>query len=1111
MSAPSDADRLRQSEALLANIQAQAHIGSWTWDFRADRPVWTAELFHIFGRDTALPPAGLKEVSRYFTEKGWSLLSAAVEHTLASGEPYALDVGIVREDGSRGWVNARGEAVRDAAGEIVELRGTVQDITERKLDEDRLRYWGEAFRNANFGLAVSDIGTDTLLMVNPCFAAEHGYTEDELTGTPILRLFPEDLRPLVASRIAALDVSGHDVFESEHLTKDGRRFPILLDVTSLKDSEGRPSRRITYALDISERKRIEGDLREEQAGNATRQREARIATLNLLEDAVAARSAAEATLASLRASEEKFRLLAENASDWIFWLTPDGSYRYVSPACTAITGHPPQAFLDDAGLMLELLHPDDRQAYLDHLERTEIPADEQEIELRIRHRDGGLRWLSHHCRPMYDEAGKLLGRRGANRDITLRKEIEDRRNLLSEAIRQTTQPLLLADPDNRITYCNPAFSKLFGYTPDDLTGKEIAAVIVPPEATDQQRHQDIVRHANAGQNWSGEVRRLAKDGTTLPVFVNVGDIRNAAGQRLGYIASYIDLRQLREKEASLRKLAQAVEQSPESIIITDTAGNIEYVNTAFTRNAGYRPDEVLGRNPSLLQSGKTAPRLYHAMWERLNQGQVWEGDFLNRRKDGSLYTEHAIISPIRDPDGRVTHYVAVQQDITEQKQQEEQIHRLAFFDPLTELPNRAWLLERLTQLLAIHHREPHRNALLLLNIDNFKTINDAGGPTLGDALLKAMGERLTRLVYPADRVARLSGDEFGILLTNLSQDPKTAAHQALHAGEKVMGGLREPFLLEDQTLSLTAGIGITLMPEHAHDSALDVIRRCDTALHHAKGRGTAQITFFDASLEMVARQRFDVEQELRRALANDELRVYLQSQVTAGGTIVGAEALVRWQHPEQGIIPPGKFIPVAEDSDLIIRIGEHVLTVVCRMLAQPDMACRPLRVSVNISTRHFRQPDFVTWIQQVLADTGADPSRLTLEITESLVIDNLADIAAKMAELSLMGIHFSMDDFGTGYSSLAYLKRLPIHELKIDKTFVQDAPTDPSDAALVEIILSVASHLHLKIVAEGVETPEQADFLNRRGQVIHQGYLFGMPLPLEEWVGQLPPLPAREG
>ncbi|CAH1904107.1 Diguanylate cyclase /diguanylate cyclase/phosphodiesterase [Candidatus Nitrotoga sp. HW29] len=553
-------------------------------------------------------------------------------------------------------------------------------------------------------------------------------------------------------------------------------------------------------------------------------------------------------------------------------------------------------------------------------------------------------------------------------------------------------------------------------------------------------------------------------------------------------------------ETALHKLAQAVEQSPEGIAITNLDAKIEYVNEAYLRITGYSREEVIGQNSSMLHSDKTPQSTYDALWTSMAEGKIWQGEFYNKRKDASEFIAHTIISPIRQSNGDITHYVEIKEDITEKKLAEAEIHRLAYYDTLTGLPNRALLLERMAQILAMNRRVGHHSALISFNIDCFKTVNDAGGQMLGDMLLKAVGERLIHNLREGDVVARIAGDEFGILLTNLALQQHSAAHLALHISEKIHVSLHEPFLLGDECINISVCLGIALFPESNEDSPLDILRRANTSLHHSKTKGSGQTAFFEGGLDRIAKQRFNIERELRQAITSGELRVFLQTQVDASGKTVGAEALVRWQHPQRGLIPPSAFIPIAEESNLIIDIDIWVFTEVCRLVAREDMAAYPIRIATNISPRHFRQSNFVDQIKRGVASTGADPTRLILEVTEGVVIDNINDVIAKMSELSLMGIHFSMDDFGTGYSSLSYLKRLPIHEIKIDKTFVQDMTTNANDASLVEIILSVAQHMHLKVVAEGVETPEQVMFLNQRGLVFHQGYLFGKPEPAEIWI-----------
>ncbi|VAW72492.1 diguanylate cyclase/phosphodiesterase (GGDEF & EAL domains) with PAS/PAC sensor(s) [hydrothermal vent metagenome] len=551
-------------------------------------------------------------------------------------------------------------------------------------------------------------------------------------------------------------------------------------------------------------------------------------------------------------------------------------------------------------------------------------------------------------------------------------------------------------------------------------------------------------------------------------------------------------------EDKLLTLSQAIEQSPESIFITNAEAEIEYVNAAFIRNTGYSMEEALGENPRILKSGKTSAETYTHLWDNLSQGKPWQGELYNRRKDNSECIEWSIISPVRESSGKISHYVAINQDITEKKQTEAKINHLAYYNSLTDLPNRTLLMERLNRTLGLLERDENKGALFLVNIDRFKNINDARGHTLGDALLKMLGKRLSELLYDSGTVAHLASDEFAILVPELGLQLEQARHRALIISGKILDAIRQPITIDNEEIHVTASLGITIFPE-PYDDEGTILRRADTALHRAKESGRNQSAFFETDMSESAEQRYLIERELRHAVANGELRLFIQPQVDKYGKLVGAEALVRWQHPERGLVPPGVFIPVAEESDLILDVGDWVLSEALQLMAKGDMAGHPFHLAVNLSPRQFRQTNFIPWLKDLLNLTGADPNHLTLEVTEGLVIENINEVIARMSEIAALGVHFSIDDFGTGYSSLSYLKRLPVHELKIDRSFIQDAPVNESDAALVETILAVAEHMHLKVVAEGVETEEQAAFLNARADVIHQGYLYGKPEPMDIW------------
>lgn len=441
------------------------------------------------------------------------------------------------------------------------------------------------------------------------------------------------------------------------------------------------------------------------------------------------------------------------------------------------------------------------------------------------------------------------------------------------------------------------------------------------------------------------------------------------------------------------------------------------------------------------------------------------------------------------------------QDYEEQQESRQKLHRLAYYDSLTGLPNRQFLLEKLTASLDQPYSLEHSRLLMLINLDRFKMLNDARGHVVGDQLLCALTGRLGGNMKEGDVLARMSADEFAVLLHMPEERFRDVNMWSQHVSEKIQASIKFPTMLGDDEVSISSSIGIASFPA-AGDTASNVLRRADMAMHRAKQNGGNQSVIFELDMASSAEHKYRVEGELRKAIPGRELVLYLQSQVDAAGKIVGAEALVRWQHPQQGLVLPMTFIPVAEESDLIVELGNWTIMEACAILAREEIFSQPLRLSVNISPRHFHNAKFVASVKRALTATGADATHLTLEVTEGLLIQNINEVVAKMVELAALGIHFSLDDFGTGYSSLSYLKRLPIHEIKIDKSFVQDAPSDPDDAALVESILAVARHMQLDVVAEGVETQAQADFLNERAKVVHQGYYFHKPEPSDTWISR---------
>jgi diguanylate cyclase (GGDEF)-like protein/PAS domain S-box-containing protein len=553
----------------------------------------------------------------------------------------------------------------------------------------------------------------------------------------------------------------------------------------------------------------------------------------------------------------------------------------------------------------------------------------------------------------------------------------------------------------------------------------------------------------------------------------------------------------KQGEDNLRKLSRAVEQSANAVMITNYSGVIEYVNPWFSRMTGYPADEIVGKTTTQLKSDRTPDETYQEMAETLLMGKEWIGEVHRARKNGDLYWCLETVSPLKNEAGEITHFVAITEDISERKQAEETIRHLAFHDALTGLPNRRLFKDRLHQAVAVSHRSGTSFALMLLDLDRFKTVNDTLGHGIGDDLLIAVAERLGAAIREGDTLARMGGDEFALIAIGIKQ-PEEMAHLA----EKLLNILQSPFYLQGHELYASTSIGITLYPADASDEDV-LVKNADIALYHAKDQGRNNYQFFTGDTNAAMLYRLALENSMRWAIERNEFVLDYQPQMDIpSGEIHGTEALIRWQHPEFGLIAPAQFIPLAEETGLIVTIGEWVLRTACTQAKAWDLAGMPMRISVNLSARQFQQGDLAERIGNILRQTGLSPALLEVELTEGILMEDTVQTGTILNQLHGMGVQISIDDFGTGYSSLSYLKRLPIQLLKIDQSFVRDINTDPDDRAIVTAVIALAHSLKLKVVAEGVETQEQLSFLQEHGCDIIQGYLYSRPVSGEE-VGAL--------
>ncbi len=576
-------------------------------------------------------------------------------------------------------------------------------------------------------------------------------------------------------------------------------------------------------------------------------------------------------------------------------------------------------------------------------------------------------------------------------------------------------------------------------------------------------------------------------------------------QRSNYITTTQLLDKIKEAEQEL-KISAAAFEVQEGVIICDANTVILRVNQAFIEVTGYASDEIVGQTPRLLKSGRHDAAFYVEIWESINRTGSWQGEIWDRHKNGEIRPKWMTITSIKAADGKVTHYVATQTDITASKTAENEIRHLAFFDPLTQLPNRRLLLDRLHQALAASVRSKDQGALLFIDLDNFKTLNDTEGHDVGDLLLKQVAERIVSCVREGDTVARLGGDEFVVMLTGLKGGVEAAVVQAKTVGKKIIDALNQLYNLAGHEHYCSASIGVTLFNEYSGSSD-DLLKQADIAMYQAKMAGRNALRFFDPQMQSSLSARAALEKDLRHALPKNQFRLYYQTQAHHDGRIVGAEVLLRWHHPEHGLILPLAFIPLAEETGLIQSIGQWVLESTCTQLRswQENPNTRRLQLAVNISARQFHRSNFVDIVLQAMEDHGFDGDRLKLEIelTESVVLANIDDAVAKMNILKEAGVRLSMDDFGTGYSSLAYLTRLPFDQLKIDQSFIRNIGVKSADETIVQTIIGMANTLGMEVIAEGVETEAQRAFLEQHGCPVYQGYLLGRPVPLAEFEKKL--------
>jgi len=780
--------------------------------------------------------------------------------------------------------------------------------------------------------------------------------------------------------------------------------------------------------------------------------------------------------------------------------------RWCEQACRILEIDSPQ-HIPDYGTFLDLIHPDDRQATAQAYSAMHANSSPAGIGHRLRMPDGRIKYVHVHYLTEQDQNQNPMLLIGSLQDITAFKKSEEALRLSEERLRQalrvTGAGVFDHNHDNDIIYWSGEQRSLHGWGGNEWISLQTFFKCVHPDDRERIVAAVACAHIPDGDGlFDVEYRVIHRDGgvrwlstRSQTFFEGQGAMRRAV-RTIGASRDITDSKRIELEQ----RIAATAFQTQEGIIITEFDHRIVRVNRAFTEITGYEAEEVIGKRPSMLKSGRHDELFYRDMTVSLLQSGFWQGEVWDRHKQGHCYPKWLRITAVRGDDGRTTHYVGNFADISERKEAEEKIHNLAFYDPLTRLPNRNRLLAHLDRVIATCNEGKSCGALLFLDLDNFKTLNDIKGHPIGDELLADVAQQLLGVQAAIDQVfvARLGGDEFGLLLQGLDHERDDALARINGLAEKVLALFRSPYILSSGIYHCTASIGIAFSEPGITAHAM--LARADTAMYQAKDAGKNTYRIFDPAMQQALEKRAELEAGLRQALRGSQLKLLYQYQVDECGRRIGVEALLRWQHPTLGEVPPMEFVPLAEETGFILDLGKWVLETACAQLMhwsrKPET--QHLSVAVNVSVRQFYQPGFVDQVRGIAAQYAIDPALLKLELTESIVLQNVGEAITMMHELKALGVTLSMDDFGTGYSSLSYLKQLPFDQVKIDKSFVQGIGVNANDIFIVSTVITLGGLLGMSVIAEGVEDQTQYEHLRELGCKLYQGYYFGRPMPADE-------------
>ncbi|HZW21374.1 EAL domain-containing protein [Noviherbaspirillum sp.] len=1150
------AEALKERTRHLESAQRLNDMGSWEIGLRGRQLRCSDEMYRIFGLERTQAGEDINAFMQLIHAEDRQQVVLALEHAMKDRSALDTEFRVSRADGSERFVHMRAELGANPAGEA-SLSGTVQDITEKRQAAEHLRLLETSVAHLNDMVMITDAMTEKpgprIVFVNAAFEKHTGYRREEVIGqSPRMLQGPQTDRAQLERVHDAMRRRQPVCVEVLNYRKDGEAFWVEIDIVPVSDTRGTVTHFVAVQRNITDRKQRTLEL--EKTTRALQMLKRCNEALMRAEDqaellhricvlAVESDGYQLAWVGLVRDDERKtirpvahagkLRDPRRAGSAEISW-SPDSEFGR-GPIGRAVRERKP--------VLVEDIRQDPSMAPWQEWADSEGFRSIIALPLMIRDTTFGVLVL-YDCSARSFSQDEIRLMQDLASDVSFGIEhlrAQQRQRRLEAAIVKVATSVSASTG-------NAFFEQLACNMTDAVRAQAgFIARIIPGEplkcrtivAVVDGKLVDNFEYVIKGtpcehlltESSCVVLDKVAERFPESPPLKELGArayvgsrLTDASGQLMGLLfvlfrtpLKQVDLvnstfrifaaraaSELERQEADqrIRDQASLLDKAQDAIIVCDTTHRITFWNKSAERLYGWTAEEVLQRrNQELLYDDPDILRL--PMEAVLRDGE-WTGEMHHRRKDGSPLIVEARWTRISGDDGSVQSILAIHTDITMRKAAEEKVQQLAFYDQLTRLPNRSSLLDRLQHAIGACARHRKLGALMLIDLDNFKTLNDTLGHDKGDMLLQQVASRLLPCVRQTDTVARLGGDEFVALLEDLSSNPAEAAMQAEHTAEKILGALNQPYRLEAYEHISTPSIGVALF-RGGGDTVDEVLKRADLAMYQAKGAGRNTIRFFDPVMQAAVKHRLGLEADLRHAARSNEFVLYYQAQVDRDGIQTGAEALVRWEQPNRGVVSPAEFIPLAEETGIILRLGAWVLESACSTLAewQAEPQTAHMTMSVNVSARQFRHPDFVEQVFDVLDRTGADPRKLKLELTESLLVDDIETIIEKMTRLKDRGVGFSLDDFGTGYSSLSYLKRFPLDQLKIDRSFVRDVLVDPNDAAIARTIVALGKSLGLTVIAEGVETEAQRNFLAEHGCEGYQGYLFSQPVPAGAFISHV--------